>query len=140
MGRPNCGRPHRLRAVAYLTDTYLPQLDQKRVALLSNLPCSGFLSWTYRERYPNAAKPELPVKDYDVPSELLEHRLQEWAGRTEADAVVCLNVPPGSPEYLPVADYRTFGRIAEIISSNPRFRLFKEWQEHGCTISLWLRQ
>lgn len=125
-----------------ITDTYLPELGgERRVSIFSTVPCTQFLLWTYRERYPHSDKLEIPLKDYPLSDEEVRRRLEKWEDASRVDAAILIDIAPDSAHYVPIADYSAYRQIGQIISGNPRFHLARQWhlREQGCTISMWRR-
>ncbi len=125
-----------------LTDTYLSVLDgQRRVAVFATAPTNDLPLWTYRDRFPNAPKLEAPLQDFFLDAAEVQRRFQEWSAHTAAEIVVLIEIPPDSPDYVPMLHPEAFQQIAPMLEADPRFRIERRWQlpAHRCTITMWVR-
>ncbi len=139
---PEMGKRGETSSLLDLTDSYLPEIGDRRVAVFCTVPCRQFLLWTYHDRYPRSDKMEFPLKDYPLTGDEIRRRVAQWETGTAADAIVFVDLAPDSPDYLPIGgDYEGYSQIAQIIRSNPRFSFARAWSlpAHGCTVSLWTR-
>lgn len=140
---PETGCRHETTSLLDLTDTYLPALTaQTRVALFSTSENADLLEWTYHDRHPHSHALEIPLKHPPRSSEELRRRLGAWQAQTAADTVVLIDIAPESPHYLPSAEQPAHRQVAQLMNSDARFALGKEWRrpELGCTISMWTRR
>jgi hypothetical protein len=55
------------------------------------------------------------------------------------DAIVFVDVPPGSPDYMPLSDYSRWLKLPESMRTDPRLRVAATWQvpRNNVTITLW---
>jgi len=97
-------QPDRPPAFA-ITDAYLPHLaDAVRPAILSNVPLKFLARWTYLDRYGRGVRPVTEVAGLD-PSRVSaenDEAVSRWLATTPCDVVVWIDIPAGSPWYVPV--------------------------------------
>lgn len=139
---PELGKRGEISSLLEITDTYLPEIGDRRVAIFSTVPCRQLLLWTYHERYPRLDKIEIPIKDYPLSPDEMRVRQAAWEATNQAEVVVFIDIAPASSDYLPIAgDYAAFHQIGQSISSNPQFSRSREWSlpNHACTILIWTR-
>jgi hypothetical protein len=97
-------RPDRPAAFA-ISDAYLPHLaDAVRPAILSNVPLKFFARWTYLDRYGRGTRPVTEVAGLDAARVTAANdvAVDRWLATTACDAVVWIDIPAGSPWYVPV--------------------------------------
>ncbi len=125
-----------------LSDAYLPALGHfRRVVFLSNMPIGSFVNWTFMERYPRRPDAILwPMKGNDFS---LQEGARWFAGLAAAssaeDAIIFIDVPPGSPDYMPLSDYSRWAMLEAAMRSDPRLHVSKTWEvpRNNVKITLW---
>ncbi len=126
-----------------LSDAYLPALGRfRRVVFLSNMPIGSFVDWTFLERYPRPDAIVWPLKGGDFsPQEGARWFAGLAATSAAEDAIVFIDVPPGSPDYMPLSDYSRWAMLAEAMRANPRLHLSHTWElrRNDVKITLWTR-
>jgi hypothetical protein len=126
-----------------LSDAYLPALGRfKQVVFLSNLPIGSFVNWTFMERYRRPDHIVWPLKGSDFSPQEGARWVSELAtASTDEDAIVFIDVPPGSPDYMPVSDYSQWAMLYEAMLANPRLHLSRTWEvpRNHVKITLWTR-
>ena len=125
-----------------LSDAYLPALGRfRRVVFLSNMPIGSFVNWTFMERYPR--RPDAivwPLKGDDFsPQEGARWFAELAAASTAEDAIIFIDVPPGSPDYMPLSDYSRWAMLSAAMRSDPHLRISKTWEvpRNNVKITLW---
>jgi hypothetical protein len=104
-----------------ITDAYLHRLgDSRHIAVTSTAFAAQLARWTYRDRYRRRDGIECPI-DGGLAADTLQAAVQRWLLTTEAEAVVFIDVPPGSPDYVPVGPYDAYAGIGALIDRAPRF-------------------
>jgi len=126
-----------------LSDAYLPALGRfRQVVFLSNLPIGSFVNWTFLERYSRPDAIVWPLKGSDFSPQEGARWVSELVGASTAeDAIVFIDVPPGSPDYMPLSDYSQWAMLSEAMRANPRLHLSRTWEVPGnnVKITLWTR-
>jgi len=125
-----------------LSDAYLPALGRfRRVVFLSNLPIGSFVNWTFMERYP--WRPDAivwPLKGGDFsPQEGARWFAELAAASTAEDAIIFIDVPPGSPDYMRLSDYSRWAMLSAAMRADPRLHVAREWEvaRNNVKITLW---
>lgn len=124
-----------------LSDTYLPALGGfRRVVFLSNIPIGSFVNWTFLERYPRPDAIVWPLKGLDFSPQVGARWFADLAAAPTADdAIVFIEVPPGSPYYRPVSDYSQWAKLLAATRSDPHLHLSRTWEvsRSHVNITLW---
>jgi hypothetical protein len=126
-----------------LSDAYLPALGRfRRVVFLSDMPIGSFVDWTFMERYPRPHAIVWPLKGGDFsPQEGARWFADLAAASTNEDAIIFIDVPPGSPDYIPISDYSRWEILSETMRANPGLHLSRTWEvpRNKVKITLWTR-
>ncbi len=126
-----------------LSDAYLPALGRfKQVVFLSNLPIGSFVNWTFMERYPRPDAMVWPLKGSDFSPQEGARWVSALAAASTADeAIIFIDVPPGSPDYMPLSDYSQWAMLPASMRANPRLHLSRTWEvpRNNVKITLWTR-
>ena len=126
-----------------LSDAYLPALGRfKQVVFLSNLPIGSFVNWTFMERYLRPDAVVWPLKGSDFSPQEGARWVSDLAAASSAkDAIVFIDVPPGSPDYMPLSDYSQWATLFAAMRANPRLHLSRTWEvlRNNVKITLWTR-
>jgi hypothetical protein len=124
-----------------LSDAYLPTLGRfRRVVFLSNMPIGSFVDWTFLERYPRPDAIVWPLQGGDFsPQEAARWFAGLAATSTNEGAIIFIDVPPGSPDYMPLSDYSRWAMLSEAMRANPRLHLSQTWEvpRNNVKITLW---
>lgn len=137
------GGPHRTSpSVLNVTDAYLPAIESAdRPAIFANLPIKFLTGWTLLERRGEHLKMVSELRGLGASPEADRRAFDEWLCVTDCDAVVLVDLPPGSTFYeeVPFPDYRL---IRERLMADSRFAvaLSEELVEYGCSVTVWRRQ
>jgi hypothetical protein len=118
--------------------TYLPELaSAKHPTMLCNVSARFFLSWTFIERHRHLHF-DAEIKNFKKDFERNPERLAWWLAQSQSDAIVVIEVLPGSPyeEITPEhCDLTTLNRVLEYQMKYTRSR---EWLlPEGVRITLW---
>jgi hypothetical protein len=130
----------RLYSALDITDAYLDRLaGAQRTAVVSTADAAQLARWTYRDRYDRDGI-EWPFGGGMEPARL--HTLaREWLRTTTADAIVFIDVPPGSPDHVALGPYEGYGAIGSLIGQSPRFAETDRIVVPGrATVTLWRRR
>jgi hypothetical protein len=131
-----------LRSDLDISDTYLPALKPfKHVVFLSNMPLGAFVQWTFLEHYPHLERIEWPLKGGDfTPAMAAQSFANLAASGTAGDAIIFIEVPPQSPDYMALSDDAPWARLYEQERADRRL-LSRTWQVpgHGVRVTLWTR-
>jgi hypothetical protein len=111
------------------------------VAVFSNLPMKFAAEWTYLQRYPRGVRPETDIKGFDPARPDSEACFANWLATTGCDAVVSVEVAPGSPLHVAVPGCEALAEYGERMRRQQVFRpvLREELAQHGCTVTVWKR-
>jgi hypothetical protein len=124
-----------------LSDAYLPALGGfRRVVFLSNMPIGPFVNWTFMQCYQRPDAILWPLKGADFsPKEGARWFAKLAAASTAKDALVFIDVPPESPDYVPLSEYPQWAKLLEAMRSDPHLRLSTTWEVPGdrAKITLW---
>ena len=124
-----------------ISDAYLPALaGSKRVVFLSNLQIQSFVQWTYLERYRRLGVVEWPLKGSDATPEVAARYFSELAASHDSDeAIVFVDVPPRSPDYVPLSDYAPWAAMLRATRANPHLQIAGTWDVlyHDVEVTLW---
>jgi len=126
-----------------LSDAYLPTLKPfRQVTFLSNMPIGSFVTWTYLERYRRAGAAVWPLKGSDFSPTMGAQSFTELAVEgTRGEAVIFVDVPAGSPDYMPLSDYSGWKKLCDAVRSDPRLHVSRVWEiaSHDVKITMWTR-
>jgi hypothetical protein len=124
-----------------ISDAYLPALSgSKRVVFLSNLQMQSFVDWTYLERYRRLGVVEWPLKGSDATPEVAAQTFSQLAASRDPDEVIVfVDVPPRSPDYVPLSDYSPWATMLRAARSDPDLRLVRTWDipGHDAEVTMW---
>lgn len=137
-GGPQAGRPTTLD----VTDCYLGHLrPMNRPAILCNLPTKFLSGWTLFERFGRRIPLVTDVKGFGSSAEDNRRLLDAWLRTTESDAIVFVDVRPGSPFYEPVPG-PDYGQLASLLPAQSVFASAGRWDlpACGCRVTLWRRE
>ena len=61
------------------------------------------------------------------------------AASSAEDAIIFIDVPPGSPDYMPLSDYSRWAMLEAAMRSDPRLHVSKTWEvpRNNVKITLW---
>lgn len=137
------GGPHPAApSVLEMTDAYLPAIQSAdRPAIFANLPIKFLTSWTLLERRGEHVKTVSELRGFGVSPAADDQAFDAWLRSTDCDAVVLVDLPPGSTFYeaVPFPDYRL---IRQRMNADGRFALAlnEALREYGCSVTVWRRE
>jgi len=136
-GGPQADRP----SVLALTAAYLPALDRaRRPAIFANAPIKFLTGWTLRERRQQHLDVETELKGFGSSPAEDRRCFENWLRTTACDAIVVLDLPPGSTFYEPV-DFPDYRQIRQWLAGNAAFALAEhvDLPEYGYSATIWHR-
>ncbi|HVX16081.1 MAG TPA: hypothetical protein VHC22_33155 [Pirellulales bacterium] len=138
---PEGGTHPGLPSVLDVTDAYLSTIDQAaRPAIFANLPLKFLTGWTLLERRGAHVDMVAEVRGFGASIDGNRQAFQTWLNSTPCDAIVLIDLPPGSVFYeaTPYPDYRMIGQW---MADEPRFTLAdrRVLAQYGCTVIVWRR-
>jgi hypothetical protein len=137
-GGPDTERPSTLA----LTDAYLPSLaESRRATVVATVPMKWLVTWTFLQRYGQSDRLETDLKGYGFTDEEHRQAFARWLETTPSDTLVFIDVPPGSPFYVPGAVNEMYGPLRELLASQTVFHLTqrRELAPYGCAVAIWYR-
>lgn len=123
-----------------LADGYLPWLDVARQpAIFATLPAHSFLEWTYLERFPDRATPQVHLPKFAASSVENQRRFNNWLAATGTDRIVLVDIENASRFYFP--DFDHYRQFRELLASQTTLQRSssRRLDGLGCVISLWER-
>lgn len=137
------GGPHPASpSVLDVTDAYLPAIESAdQPAIFANLPIKFLTSWTLLERRGAHLNTVSELRGFGASPEADRRAFDDWLRSTHCDAVVLVDLPPGSTFYeaVPFPDY---GLIRDRMLADGRFALAlnQKLDQYGCSVTVWRRQ
>ena len=122
-----------------MSDVWLAQVaGAHHVAFVGTQPCWVFIEPTFRARFGMNKQFEWP--DWQSSGPETRSNFERWLSETTADALVVLEVPPDSPEFIAILDQpllRT--ELPHWLEQQNRFHQTNqiEFPEHGCVVTIW---
>ena len=120
-----------------ITDTYVSALaDAEYPTILSNISTRFLWSWTYIEHYrhQNFAAEIKNFKSYENNPQ----QVKRWLDTTRSDALVIIDVRPGSTFDMPTDEYVDLAAFKQALSEQSVFVSAQRWEmPEGVTITLW---
>jgi hypothetical protein len=80
--------------------------------------------------------------DWQARSSDARPSIEHWLNETTADALVALEIPADSPEFIAILDQSTLRtELPSWLKRQKRFRETNriEFPEHGCVVTIWMR-
>jgi hypothetical protein len=136
-GGPKPDRP----SVLEVTDAYVPLLDQApRPAIFANLPVKFLTGWTLLERRQRHIDIETELKGFGTSPAADRRCFESWLRTTPCDAIVLIDLPPGSAFYEQV-DFPDYRRIQDWLAADGSFTpsARPDLARFGCTVTIWRR-
>ena len=134
------GRPD-LPTALDLSDYYLPRIGCHRyVSIFATVPLDFFAHWTYLQQYPGQRDHvALVMKKLTDPYGVNQSRFAEWLVRSPTEAIVFIDVPPGSVFYWP-GDER-YQQYRTLLQSQGLFREVegRGFPQYGATVRILVR-
>jgi hypothetical protein len=120
-----------------ITETYLPALaDAENPTILSNVSARFLLAWTYMEEYKRLRfAPELKTfRAYESDPE----PAQRWLETTRSDALVLIDIRPGSAFDTPTPENVDLATFHKVLAGQSVWVLDRQWElPEGVAITLW---
>jgi hypothetical protein len=120
-----------------IPDTYLPALaDAQNPTILSNISTRFLLTWTFIEqhRHPNFTTELKNFKSYENNPD----QVRQWLTTTRSDALVLIDVHPGSTYDWKTDEYVDLAAFHQVLAAQTTWRLAQRWEmPEGVTITLW---
>jgi hypothetical protein len=120
-----------------ITRTYLPALaDAKNPTILSNVSTRFLWTWTFIEehRHQNVTAELKNFRSYEGNFELVKR----WLDTTQSDALVLIDIHPGSTFDWKTDEYVDLGAFKQTLESHSVWRQAERWEmPEGVTITLW---
>ncbi|HET6883503.1 MAG TPA: hypothetical protein VFI31_25350 [Pirellulales bacterium] len=138
---PEGGTHPHFPSVLGVTDAYLPSLDGcSRPAIFANLPIKFLTGWTLLERRGRHLEMVNELRDFGASPEASRRSFDGWLKSTSCDAIVLVEIPPGSTFYE-VVPYPDYGVIRERLTPDSGFSLALDHQlsPYGCRVTVWRR-
>ena len=128
-----------------LSDYYLPRVGcYEHLSIFATVPIYFFASWSYLQRYPTRRSSlAVGLKNFGSSEALNQMRFVEWLERTRSEAIVLIDIPPGSffyyahwPGEEQHQQYRELVESQKLFSEVER-RVFSQY---GTTVKILVRQ
>ena len=127
------------RSLLDMSDAWLTRINNaQQVAFVSTQPCRAFVDATFLSRFGMSKRLEWPRWQANGDAIACE----QWLHSTSADAIVFIEVLPGSPEFLAELEQR-FVRLEfpAQLSRQQRFReASRVFTSNGCVVTIWRPQ
>jgi hypothetical protein len=136
------GGPHPHHpSVLGVTDAYLPAIDEcSHPAIFANLPIKFLTGWTLLERRGKHVEIVSELRNFGASPAADLRTFDAWLNSTSCDAIVLVELPPGSTFYevVPFPDY---GVVRQRMIAEPHFSLALDryLDEYGCRVTVWRR-
>jgi hypothetical protein len=137
-GGPRAGQP----LVLDLVRPELAEVDHNRhVVILSNAPLKFFAAWTFLQHTGVQGRLETDLRGFAPDPDANHLAFERWLQTTSCDAVVFIELPPGSP--VAEGDTSTpYTRVPEWLGQQQVFRQVQRWtfpQYGEAVVTLWRR-
>jgi hypothetical protein len=136
-GGPKADRP----SVLDLTDRIQPTLaNSSRPAVFCNVPGKFLCWWTAAEHPGRRRRPETELRG-DPTAEAFPTAFAHWLDTTSCDAIIYIDLPPGSAFYEGVS-LAGYEKAPRLLAGQSAFRLVERQTlpECGCRFSVWRRR
>ncbi len=126
-----------------LSDYYLPRVAcYEHVAIFATVPIYHFAWWSYLQRYP-ARRGTLAVslEKFGDSAALNQRWFMEWLDRTPTEAMVFIDIPPGSVFYSVWPGEERFQQYRELVEGQTVFReaARQVFPQYGSTVRILVR-
>ena len=124
-----------------LSDYYLPRIGcYAHISIFSTVPLSQFAWWTYLQRYPSQRSHlTVGLKRFGDSVLLNQAQFAEWLRQTSSQAIVFIDIPPGSFFYWPGEENHQ--QYRSLVQSQEMFREVgrRVFPQYGSTVSILAR-